>query len=271
MIIYDNNGSVLLDIEVDDTSFRYKAIKSENSLTLKFSLAEHIEIPIGAYCSFKDEIYTLMLPENLTMKHRRNFEYSLVLYSEDAKAKRYKFVNPVDGRLKFSLTAKPKEHLQMFVDNMNARDGGGWEIKECPELSEVVLSYNYTTCHDALVQLADHVKLDYWFVGRGVFLGKLELDKDNPLPLSYGGDGEGLKPDIKRANYSDTLPIEVLYVQGSDKNIDLSRYGSSELHLPKGESISYDGTFFEDEDGFDSSKSRSYRTASTKECWISAS
>ena len=97
MIIYDNEGIVLLDIEVDDTSVRYKAIKGENSLTLRFSLAEHVEVPLGAYCEFKGETYILMLPEDLTMNHRRSFEYSLVMHSEDAKSKRFMFINPADG------------------------------------------------------------------------------------------------------------------------------------------------------------------------------
>lgn len=258
MIIYDNTGVVLLDIEVDDTSVRYKAIKGDNNLTLKFSLSEHVEVPIGSYCSFKDERYILMLPEDLTMNHRRSFEYTLVMNSEDAKSKNYKFRNPVDGRLKFPLTAKPKEHLQMFVDNMNMRDSG-WKAGECPDHVEITLSYNHTSCHDALVQLADSLELDYWFDGKTVSIGKLELNKDNPLPLSYGGDGEGLKPNIKRANHS-ALPIDVLYVQGGEQNIDASRYGSSELHLPKEKTIGYDGSRFEDEEGYDSSKARIYKT-----------
>lgn len=259
MKIYDKTGNILLDVEVDDTSVRYKAIKGENSLTLKYSLAEHIEIPLGSYCIFKNERYYLMLPENFTMKHRRNFEYNLLMYSEDARSKRYKFINPVDGRLKFSLTAKPVEHLQMFVDNMNMRDGNGhWSVGQCPDHVEIVLSYNHTFCYDALVQLANELELDYWFNGNVVNLGKLELNKDNPLPLSYGGDGEGLKQDIKRTNYSDSLPLDILFVQGSDRNIDASKYGSSELHMPKGQVISFDGTHFDNEDGFDVSRSRSY-------------
>lgn len=261
MIIYDNLGNLLLDIEVDDTSYRYKAIKGENSLTLKFSLAEHIEVPIGSYCSFKGEVYSLMLPEDLVMNHRRSFDYTLVMHSDEAKAKRYMFINPVDGRLKFSLTAKPREHLQMFVDNMNRRDAG-WSVGECPDHVEIVLSYNHTYCHDALVQLANDLELDYWFDGKTVNLGKLEVNKTNPLPLSYGGDGEGLRPNIKRSNYSESLPIEVLYVQGGTANIDASSYGASELHMPENYTIAFDGAHFEGEDGFDSSNARVYVTDS---------
>ena len=259
MIIYDKNGRLLLDIEVDDTSVRYKVIKGENSLTLKFSLAEHMELPLGAFCEFKNERYTLMQPEDFTMHHRRSFEYSVIMYSEDAKAKRYMFVNPVDGRLKFSLTAKPNEHLQMFVDNLNSRDSG-WSVGECPDQVEIVLSYNHTTCHDALVQLANELELDYWFDGKQVNLGKLELYKDNPLPLSYGGDGKGLRPNIKRTNYTEALPVEILYVQGTEVNIDPSKYGSVEMHLPKSQTLGYDGHHFDNENGFNPSDARYYKT-----------
>lgn len=263
MIIYDASGVVLLDIEVDDTSLRYKAIKGENSLTLKFSLSEFVEFPLGSWCEFKGEVYLLMASSDITMSHRRNFEFSLVMYSEDAKAKRYKFRNPVDGRLKFPLTAFPKEHLQMFVDNMNMREPAGnktWKVGTCIEHERVTLSYSHTTCHDALVQLADHLELDYWFDGRVVNIGKLEVNKEAPFTLSYGGDGEGLKSGIKRKNYSDALPIEVLYVEGSEENIDFSKYGSNELHMPKSQTIGYDGIHFSDENGFDPQSARWYVT-----------
>ena len=261
MIIYDANGAQLLNIEVDDTSVRYKAIKGDNSLTLRFSLAEHIEVPIGSWCEFKGETYSLMAPSHISMHHRRNFEYSLLMYGDEAKAKRFMFINPVDGRLKFTLSAFPKEHLQMFVDNMNMREPEGkkdWKVGECIEHERITLSYNMTYCYDALVQLANQLELDYWFDGKNVYLGKLEVNKNEPLPLSYGGDGQGLKPGIKRTNYSDALPIEILYVKGSEENIDFSKYGSNELHLPMSASLGYDGFHFSDEEGFDESAARWY-------------
>ena len=271
MIIYDKDGVLLLDIEVDDTSVRYKAINGENSLTLKFSLAEHMEFPLGSWCVFKGDTYSLMASSDITMHHRRNFEYNLVMYGDEARAKRYMFINPVSGDLKFVLTAYPEEHLQMFVDNMNNREPIGkkdWTIGDCVEHERITLSYNHTFCHDALVQLANELELDYWFDGKAVSLGKLEVNKDNPLPLSYGGDGEGLKSGIKRTNYSNALPIEILYVQGTTTNIDASKYrtteerktGFSQLLLPQSYSIGYDGVHFSDEEGFDSSVARWYVT-----------
>ena len=64
-------------------------------------------------------------------------------------------------------------------------------------------------------------------------LRKVEYNKNNPLPLSYGR-GNGFKPGVGRSNYGDTPPIEILYVQGGTDNIDPSKYKSSELLLPAG-------------------------------------
>jgi len=52
MIIYDSNGRTLLDGEVDDASFRHRAIKGDHTLTLKYSLPDHVELPRGAWCEY---------------------------------------------------------------------------------------------------------------------------------------------------------------------------------------------------------------------------
>jgi hypothetical protein len=253
-----HNNIEILNIQVDDSSYRYRAIKGDHNLTLYFSLAEHVEIPIGAYCVYENETYTLEKPESLTMKHSRYFEYTVVFDSPQAKAGKWKFRNPVDRRLKFPLTAKPIEHLQMFVDNMNQRDSG-WTIGRCIDAPEKTISYNHAYCIDALSQMADEWETEYEFVGKQVSLWKVEYNRDNPLPLSYG-KGNGFKPGIGRSNYEDSTPIEILYIQGGEQNIDASQYGSSELLLPKSQTIRFDGEHFEGEQGFDSSKARTYQT-----------
>ena len=256
MVFYAKDGSILLDVAVDDNSYRYREIMGDNTLTLYFSLAEHVEIPVGAYVNYQSEQYTLQRPEALKMNHTRDFEYTVTLESEQAKAKIWKFRNPVDGRLKFSLTAKPIEHLQMFVDNMNLRDSG-WAVGDCVDAVETLVSYDHAYCWDALGQMADTFNTEFQIVGKQVSLCKVEYNKTNPLPLSYGR-GNGFKSGVGRTNYGDTPPIEILYPQGGSDNIDYSKYGASELHLPKSGTIFYDGTHFEDEEGFDEGNARQY-------------
>ena len=256
MIIYNNTGNKILEIEVDDNSYRNKAIMGDHSLTLYYSLPEHVEIPVGSYCEFQGETFTLKRPENFKMKHKRLFEYTVLFEPPEANAKFWKFRNPVDGRLKFTLTAKPHEHLQMFVDNMNRRDKG-WTVGECIDGVETLIAYDHNFCIDALTRMASTFKTEYEFVGKCVSLRKIEYNKSNPLPLSYGR-GNGFKPGVGRSNTGDNPPTEILFVQGGTDNIDPSKYGSSELLLPKNQTLAYDGEHFEDEDGFTASNARRY-------------
>nr|DAR89677.1 MAG TPA: tail protein [Caudoviricetes sp.] len=258
MIIYSPTGATLLDVMPDDNSYRHRVIMGDNALTLYFSLAQHVEIPVGAYCEHGGERYTLMRPEALKMQHTRHFDYTLELEGEQGKMSIWKFRNPIDGRLRFSLTARPKEHLQMLVDNLNRRDTG-WTVGECIESAERVVNYDHAFCRDALALMAKEFDTEYEIVGKRISLGAVEHDRANALPLSYG-KGNGFVSGVARTNGEDSVPTEILYVQGGERNIDRSKYGASTLHLPLNATIGFDGARFEGETGYDARKARRYRT-----------
>jgi hypothetical protein len=263
MIIYFNNTDAI-DIPVNDNSYRYRAIKGEHSLTLYYSLPEHVEIPIGAHCEFEGEFYTLESPENFKKHNTRNFEYTLIMESAQANLGKYKFRDTTTRRLKFSLTAKPEGHLQMLVDNLNSRDSG-WSIGKCIDAVEKVISYNHAFCTDALSQIAEAFETEWEVAGKTINLCKVEYNKDNPLSLSYGR-GNGFKSGIGRSSANSRKPVEVLFVQGGERNIDASKYPddsdikSTELLLPKKQPIGYDGEFFSNQGAFDETKARWYET-----------
>ena len=258
MIIYSPTGATLLDVMPDDNSYRHRAIMGDNALTLYFSLAQHVEIPVGAYCEHGGERYTLMRPEALKMQHTRHFDYTIELEGEQGKLSIWKFRNPIDGRLRFSLTARPKEHLQILVDNLNRRDSG-WTVGECIESAERVVNYEHAFCRDALALMAKAFDTEYEIVGKRISLGAVEHDRANALPLSYG-KGNGFVSGVARTNGEDSVPTEILYVQGGERNIDRSKYGASTLHLPVNATIGFDGAHFEGEAGYDARKARRYRT-----------
>ena len=258
MIIYSPTGETLLDVMPDDNSYRHRAIMGDNALTLYFSLAQHVEIPVGAYCEHGGERYTLMRPEALKMQHTRHFDYTLELEGEQGKMSIWKFRNTIDGRLRFSLTAKPHEHLQMLVDNLNRRDSG-WTLGTCIDSPERVVNYDHAFCRDALAMIAKEFGTEYEIVGKRISLGAVEHDRANALPLSYG-KGNGFVSGVARTNGEDSVPTEILYVQGGERNIDRSKYGASTLHLPVNAAIAYDGAHFEGEAGYDAAHARRYRT-----------
>lgn len=265
MKIYDKTDRLVLDILVDDNSYRNRAIMGDHSLTLYYALPTHVEIPVGAYCEYDGTRYFLLRPEQLKMKHTRNYEYTVTFSSDQEKAKIWKFRNPVDGRLKFPLTAKPKEHLQMVVDNMNRHDTG-WTVGDCIDDVEKLVTYDHDYCWDALSKQATEFKTEFEVTGKRISMRKVEYNKSNPLPLSYGR-GNGFKSGVGRSNSGDKIPVEILFVQGGERNIDRSKYPEDEtlratssgcLLLPVGQTIGYDGEHFEDEDGYNPTTARHY-------------
>ena len=54
MIIYNDKGKKLLEIEVDDNSYRHRVIMGDYNLTLYYSLAEHVELPVGCYLTIRE-------------------------------------------------------------------------------------------------------------------------------------------------------------------------------------------------------------------------
>ncbi|NCB72941.1 MAG: hypothetical protein EOM45_14310, partial [Clostridia bacterium] len=237
-----------MDLVVRDDSYSYTALMGEDTLNLFFSLPNYVEIPVGSYCDFEGERYTLERANNFKKNGLRNYEYSLILDSSQSRLSKYRLRNTIDKRLKFSFTGKPIEHLRLLVDNLNLREQG-WSIGTYIDAPEKVVNYNHTTCDDALKRIAEEFQTEWNISGKAISLGKVEFNKDNPLPLSYGR-GNGFKTGIGRSNLDNSRPIEVLFVQGGNKNIDASKYGSKELLLPKNQSLVYEGrTYITDSDG----------------------
>ena len=259
-----HNGSETIELLTDDNSYSYEAVMGEDTLTLYFSHPGYLNVPVGSWCEFYGKRYSLKKDSNFKKNGERNYSYTLVLETSKADTELWKIRNTVDNRIKFPYTAKPKEHLKLIVDNLNRRSSG-WVIGECIEGTEKLINYNHTVCLDALSQLAETYEIEYQITEtviegvhtKTVHLKKVEYNKDNPLTLSYG-KGHGFKTGVGRE--SGDIPPEIILVETTDRNIDYSKYGAKELLMPKSQTIRYDGTRFEGEEGFNASASRTYKT-----------
>lgn len=231
----------LYDIQVDDRSVRYRSIMNDDSLTLHFSQPGTVTVPLGSYVDFEGQRYTLFYPENFKKHNTRNFEYTLVLHGNRELLKRYKFKDTaaIPYRLKFPLTAKPVDFITRIVQNMNLHDSG-WTVGTCIDAPDKLISFNHESCFDVLGRLAQEFNTEWEIVDKTIHLQKVEKFKANPLPLSYGM-GNGFKSGTGRANDGDKIPIGRLYVQGGERNIDFSTYGSLTLLLPKSSSLVHNG------------------------------
>lgn len=238
-----------LDVQESDDSYRYRSLMGDHNLTLKFSLPEYVEIPVGAWCEYMAIRYTLAAPANIKKNGTRDIEYTLIMESAQYQLNRYKLRNTVDKRLKFSMCATPKEYIQVIVDNLNQRDSG-WAVGDCIVSTEKTIAFDHSFVSDALQSVADTFNSEWEIVGKTIHLRKVEYFKDDPLPLSYG-KGNGFVPGVGRTTETGSRPVEILFVQGGSQNIDRSKYGSAELLLPKSQTLEYEGrTYISDADGY---------------------
>lgn len=249
LTLHFNNTT--LDVQESDSSYRYRSLMSKPQLVLKFSLSEFVEIPVGAWCEYQGVKYKLGSPENIKKNGTRNIEYTLTLGTLEDNMSLYKMRNPVDKRLKWSMCAKPHELVEAIVWNLNQRDGAGvWKVGECLDAAEQTVEFNHTYVDVALQDVANKFETEWEINDYTISLHKVEYFKDDPLPLAYG-KGNGFEPGVGRTTQSDELPIKRLYVQGGDRNIDRSKYGSAELLLPKSQTLVYEGrTYQSDAEGY---------------------
>ncbi len=235
------------DVIPSDESYRFREIMSDNNITLKFSLSEFIEFPLGSFVNYQGQRYTLNSPATINEVNSTYFEYTLVLGSPQDLLRNYK-IKDTQGRLKFPITAKPSEHIELLVHNLNQNDSG-WSVGNCIENHEKLISYNHNNCYEALQIIANEFKTEFEIVGKTIHLRKVKYNEDNPLALSYGM-GNGFVSGVGRNNDEQKAGFNVLYVQGGERNIDFSKYGNRELLLPKNQQYTYEGIIYEtDEQG----------------------
>lgn len=254
---------VSLEVEVDDTSNLYRALMQKPQLILKFSLPEYIDFPVGTWCEFENEVFTLNSEKNLTKNGKRNITYNMTLGGDEDRLALYKMRNSVDGRLKYSMCGKPAELVEEVVKNLNQREGADvWSAGTCIESTEKTVEFNHVYIDAAIQSIADTFETEWEIVNHVISLHKVEYFKQDPLPLSYGR-GNGFVPGLGRTTSTDQAPIKRIYTQGGTRNIDRSKYGgvdsdfpeyvitSAELRLPPNQTLEYEGrTYKTDSNGY---------------------
>lgn len=269
-------GAVILSVMPDDSSYSYEELMARDQLVLNFSLANYVEIPVGAWVEHGGKRYTLLASGAVTMHHTRNWEYSLTLEAGIGHLGKYIVHNTTDTdrRVRFDLTDKASRHIKLLVDNLNERDGDGtWSaghVLTDETDTEKLVTYSQSTILEALNAIADAYGTE-WSVSSVISggvekhtltLGKVEKNTGaDALTLAYGSARVGgLNSGIARNNAREDFAISRLFVQGGERNVALNmqyaglEYGSKTLLLPKDANFLFDGQKFSDEEGYDETK-----------------
>ncbi|MBQ3690929.1 MAG: hypothetical protein II937_13860 [Bacteroidales bacterium] len=213
-----------IDVVISDSSYRYREIMGDNNFVLSFSLTEFVDFPIGSWIFYDNEKYTTFDIANFTKVSERQYDYTLTFEGSTKILTRYKFRNPQDGRLNFTVTAQPFEMLQHIVDNLNmdGRDSG-WSVGFCVESVEKTQSFSHNSVLDALNSIAQLFDTEWEIINKKINLRKVEYNKTNStLALSYG-KGNGFLSGITRQK-GDGNAVDILWVEGGDRNINQQKY-----------------------------------------------
>ena len=172
MRIYDKTGEVLLDIPVDDDSYRYRAIAQAKKVELRYSLVDHVELPTGAYIEYQGERYTLWYPSDFKKEGTRVLDYTVTFGGNEEILKKYKYklLSDKPYKLKFVMTATPRMFMELLVDNLNLYDSG-WTVGTVIEAPEKLLGCPWTA-HAGVRYRAGDRRKDSSLAQGGVLQGR---------------------------------------------------------------------------------------------------
>ena len=225
---------------ISSESYHEAKVGAVSTLVVETTSDKAIAFPLGTYCTWRGEKFSLYTPAEVVKVSEREYRYTLTLSGEGQQLalSKFKFIvaNPEDVRLSFTLTGKPRFFLEQILRSLPA----GFSIGACLEAEAQAISFKHEDCLSALSRVAEAFKTEWHITGKTLNLGKVVGDKANAVTLSYG-KGKGLLSGLTASNDSEKSPVGKLFIQGTERNIDPTKYGAKSLHLPKGRTLAYEG------------------------------
>lgn len=225
---------------ISSESYHEAKVGAVSTLVVETTSDKAIAFPLGTYCTWRGEKFALFTPAEVVKVSEREYRYTLTLSGEGQQLalSKFKFIvaNPEDVRLSFTLTGKPRFFLEQILRSLPA----GFSIGACLEAEAQAISFKHEDCLSALSRVAEAFKTEWHITGKTLNLGKVVGNKADAVTLSYG-KGKGLLSGLTASNDSEKSPVGKLFIQGTERNIDPTKYGAKSLHLPKGRTLAYEG------------------------------
>lgn len=229
--IYDKSGRLKLAVEPADSSTHQHGIMEDNVVNLSFTLSRHIMLDVGDYTQFDNQRYWMIESYVPQQKSTVEWSYSTKFYGIESLMKLGLMLKLVDGEMLpiFTLTAPAREHLKLFVDNLNRiMLTTDYKVGECIATENLVIDYNSTYLHEGLSKISEASGTEWWFDGMTVNLTRCERNAE--ITLGYRN---GLTR-LERTTANGIKFFTRLYPLGSTRNIDPTVYGHSRLQLSGG-------------------------------------
>ena len=225
-----NNNGTIIKVYPSDESELTTGVMTSGKVVLHFRSDQDIKLEQGATIEFLGNTYTLIYPQETKKLWRGYLEYIATFYSSAEQLKHKLLKDPSNiARTSFVFAGSPTDFATLVARSM----GHEWSVGNCVATSyDKTIAFKEESCWAALGRVAEEFHTEWVVEGKSISLRKDERYKEDPLPLSYG-KGNGFLSGVSQRGNADNLPISRLYVLGSSRNIDQTKYGASTLHLPK--------------------------------------
>lgn len=232
--IYDKANNLRLTASPNSSSSVTEEIGGECSVSASFTHTEYVPLDVDDYIEVEGVRYKVKSRYRPKQKNTQTYEYSVKFYAPIHDAEDTLMLFQEGGTTsEFSYDGGPREHLQLWIDNMNRRAGGNlWSIGTVITAENKVIDYRNAKCWDAAFGsngIAATFGTEMWADGYVINLCKAE--RGEVVELGYL---QGLT-NLAQEDNGEVKFFTRLFPLGSTRNIDATKYGYSRLQLPSRE------------------------------------
>ena len=233
--IYNSTGALKLTASPNSTSTVTREVMGEYAVSAAFTHTDFVQLDVNDYVLVEDVKYKLKTPYKPVKKNTQTFIYQVKFYAPIHDAEDALFLYEADGdtTTEFSYDGGPREHLQLWVDNMNRIAGAVlWSIGTVIAGDNKTIDYRNVYCWEAAFGsngIAATFETELWADGYVVNLCK--ASRGEIVELGYQKGLTKLQPEEN----GEMRFFTRLFPLGSTRNIDPTKYGASRLQLPSRE------------------------------------
>lgn len=232
--IYDKSGVLKLTASPNSSSALSEEVMGECSVSASFTHTSFVLLDAGDYIELLGVRYKMRSPYRPVQKNTQTYSYTAKFYApiHDAEDTLMLYLEDGDTRTEFSFDGGPREHLQLWVNNMNRVAGAEvWSIGTVITGENKTIDYNNLFCWEAGFGsngIAAAYNTELWADGYVINLCKAERGERVELGYLKGLTG------LSQEENGDVKFFTRLFPLGSTRNIDATKYGHARLQLPSG-------------------------------------
>ena len=229
--IYDKANNLRLTASPNSSSTVTEEIGGECSVSASFTHTAYVPLDVDDYIDLEGVRYKIKRQYRPKQKNTQTYEYSVKFYApiHDAEDVLMLF-SEGDTTSEFYYDGGPREHLQLWVENMNRLAGKDvWSIGTVISAENKNIEYKNLNCWDAAFSsngIAATFETEMWADGFVINLCKASHGERQEL-----GYMQGLT-NLSQEDNGEVKFFTRLFPLGSTRNIDASKYGYSRLQLP---------------------------------------